>query len=627
MCGIAFILSDKNYDRCEIALEKMTKSLIHRGPDGTNYKVVAGDNSKLFFGHTRLSILDLSDAASQPMHDPETDSYLIYNGEIYNYLELKNELRRSGITVFSTGDTEILFRLLIHYGEKALPKLNGMFSFVFWHGQKKELIASRDQFGIKPLYYSSHSGYLLIASEIKSIISSALFDFTLNNNSVNSFLTFGSVIRPQTISAQITELQPGSYFKIQKLTDEIKEVRHTFYSPFDSEFKIKDPGEASGLVQTAIERSVDRHLLSDVPVGIFLSGGIDSSYLSIIAAEKREAINLFTVSFSDAQYSELKYAFEVAQMINGNHKITHLSSEDLLNYFNQFVLSLDQPTVDGINTFIISNVAKLNNIKVLISGLGGDEIFGGYTSFRNLNLLNKFKYPISFYTSLMKHFVKEKYLLYDKASLSYKNKNPFQDYILQRAIRWGGNCSPLQNSLVPPTTYMNPAGFEHEFDMNRLDSGYNSISYLETYFYMSNQLLRDSDIFSMANSIELRVPYLDKELIKAAYSIDQSVHYDLFNSKKVLKDLLYKKIPYLDTKRKKMGFTFPWDMWLKNQLKDLILDTLTNKDLYKSVDLDYRNGLRLVENYFSGSRKVSWFQIWSLFILLNWQKTYKLSLG
>jgi asparagine synthase (glutamine-hydrolysing) len=626
MCGIAGILANGAPEVAQDAIHKMISASRHRGPDATGFEKIPLTNGHLFLGHARLSIIDLSELSNQPMRDPATNSWLVYNGEIYNFQELREELQNVGMVFTSRGDTEVLLKALVQWGEEALPKLKGMYAFGFWNGLKKELLLARDPLGIKPLYYSNSPGLFIFGSEVKTIQASKLGDFSLDRSAMKSFLIYGAVIRPSTVISEIKELIPGQILKVS----EKGEIRFTpnpngFLKP-KCEVNLSFD-EVVSLVKGELSKSVKFHLLSDVSLGIFLSGGIDSSILALMASKESRKINLLTVGFPEEEFSEVKYARIVAECAERKHEVIFLTANDLEGFLPDALSSMDQPTVDGINTYVISNVGASLGIKVLLSGLGGDELFGGYTTFRNIPTLLRYKSLLAKLARLKIKFGGQNLNKWHKILRLNEIQGFREIYLLYRSIRWAGASGGFPDGTrIPPDEFVVPYETWEALGTNDIDEFYR-VAFLELTFYMANQLLRDSDVFSMANSIELRVPYLDLSVVTRALALPKHYHLGFWMGKKITKEILKEMCPELPLNRKKMGFTFPWEHWLRGSLKEMVSETLFNETLYKNVGLDFKKGKDIFAAFQNNHPLVSWYQVWSLFVLLNWQERNKISLN
>ena len=619
MCGIAGILATGKPEGARLAVERMMAAANHRGPDSCAACCVPLPCGKqLIFGHTRLAIIDLSQESNQPMADPETGSYLCYNGEIYNFLELKTELVARGYHFRSHGDTEVLLKALLCWGAGALQKVRGMFAFAFWDGMRNKLMLARDPFGIKPLYYSQHNGDLVFGSEVKIIQASRFRPYTVNSDAVASFLVYGAVIRPDSIIKQICEVAPGHVLTIS--CSGAIESSKRFWSITDALCQ-KQLARDNGSVQRvsySLRRAIKRHLIADVETAVALSGGLDSALIAVLAAHANSNIRLFTLIFREKEYSEQVAASLSARHAGAPHEVITVTSEELLNRIPMAVTSMDQPTVDGVNTLVVSLAAASHGIKVLISGLGGDEIFGGYTTFRKLPLLRDHAIAMRRAAAMREWIGLPPEPQFKKLELLRDDLGFRELYLLQRSIRWHGSAGGVTTTECPPKGYAISDVSWNELGAPTGTDVFHQIAGLELQFYMVNQLLRDADAFSMAASLEMRVPFLDLDLVTAAMRLPGSEHVQLRHGKRLERRLLHEACPHLRLPRRKRGFTFPWSEWLRGTLKASVKETILDRGSHYMAGLDSSQCERTIDQFFNGHPLVPWQQIWSLFVLFRW---------
>ncbi|MCX5796862.1 MAG: asparagine synthase (glutamine-hydrolyzing) [Elusimicrobia bacterium] len=633
MCGIAGILGPQDRQEGLRAVTEMTRAMRHRGPDGFGAECVpTSEGRSLFLGHARLSILDLSEHAAQPMRDPATGSWLVYNGEVYNFAALRGELQAMGRSFESTGDTEVVLKSLLEWGPQALLRLRGMYAFAFWDARNRRLILGRDPVGIKPLLLARIGDSLLFASELRGLAASGLAKFTLDPLGVQSFLTFGTVIEPATIIEEVVHVPPGHVVVVDAQGRAAPPRRilglDDLLARHGRADRVGRP-EAVARVRGELTRSVREHLVSDVPTGVLLSGGVDSSILATLAdsAQDGRDIHFLTVCFPEREFSELGYAKQVARGLRGRHHAVHMDAEDLLRRLPPALAAMDQPTVDGINTFIISKIAAEQGIKVLLSGLGGDELFGGYTTFWKAPLLWRHRGLLS---RLARHLPcgflgsETEWLKMRRASEGFDLRDA---YLLQRSIRWSPRSSRISIlGTLPDNAAIPPEAWDLLATDHRLDD-FRRISYLESVFYMRNQLLRDADVFSSANSVEMRVPFLDLDLVETAWSLPATLHSSaLRGGKLLLKSILGEMHPGLPLSRRKMGFMLPWEKWLRGMLYERVADTIHTTSAYPGVGVEPGEGREILQAFMANDPAITWSQVWSLFVLLDWHSRVRSSL-
>jgi asparagine synthase (glutamine-hydrolysing) len=609
MCGIMGFLSEGRPEQTRAAVRDMIAASRHRGPDASGSVEIPLATGGLVLGHTRLSIIDLSDGSRQPMHDAESGSWLAFNGEIYNFRQLRVELETLGMKFATSGDSEVLLKALVQWGEQALQKLEGMFAFAFWDGLSRNLLLARDGMGMKPLYYHSGPRGFAFASEVKVLERAQICPLTVDHDAVASFLAYGAVIGPDTIFKEIRELEPGHLLRVSA-RGKVTESEYWSLSGClgaNGTAGIRDFDHAVSHIKERLESAVNSHLVSDVPVGVFLSGGVDSSLLALLASRyAKSPITVLTVAFPEQEFSELLYARQIARGLPHHHEVVTLTPEQLRDLLPSALAAMDQPTVDGINTFVISRMGASLGLKVLLTGIGGDELFGGYTTFTKVPRLLRYGTGLRPAARLLAKLRTKNPIQWQKVADAGSPRNLAEAYLLQRSIRWrqedlGARARRVQESI------------------ESLGNNFQQVAALELQFYARNQLLRDADVFSMANSVELRVPFLDTRLIEAALAISPGYHFEGGRGKRItwriLRELVGEQIP----QRRKMGFTFPWQQWLGRELKETIACTLRDTQLYEPLGLDPAYGSRLLDGLERSDRLQSWSEVWSLFVLLNWR--------
>lgn len=635
MCGIAGILARESREESVAQVERMVCALHHRGPDGSDTVFIPGCGDRnLTLGHARLSILDLTEHSSQPMPDEATGSWLVFNGEIYNFGSLRRELEARQHRFRSTGDTEVLLRALLEWGPEVMRRLRGMYAFAFWDGRTKQLLLARDPFGIKPLLIAHQGDSIVFASELRSLKASGALSLVPSPMAVRSHLTFGSVIEPATIVENVVAIPPGHIVMADSQGHLAPPRRVVGLEDKFAQRPVNDRVPYRGAVdalRTQLQRSVREQLVSDVPLGIFLSGGIDSSLVASLAvgAGLTEDLTYLTISFPEPEFSELEYAQQVAKRLPGKHQTVRLDIEQMLALLPKAIAAMDQPTVDGINTFIMSSVAAQLGIKVVLSGLGGDEVFAGYTTFWKAPLLARHPQLFSSAARILPRALFGSEAERSKVVQAAQCFDVRDTYLLQRSIRWSQNTARIKFiNTLPDNALVTPEAWELMSTDHR-ESDYKRISYLESVFYMRNQLLRDSDIFSSANSIEMRVPFLDLEVLSLAWSLPASYHRSLrTGGKRILKDILDQLHPGLPLNRRKMGFVFPWEHWLRNpKFAEMIDDTVNTPGLYQGLGVEPAEGREILKAFAEHDPLVNWSHVWSLFVLLNWAERFRSGVG
>ena len=560
MCGIAGILSlNHQPEHLEIFIERMQKALNHRGPDDRG--IFVSQNRQAALAHTRLSILDLTAAGHQPMSTDNGRYWITFNGEIYNFQELRSHLQSQGEQFSSQTDTEVLLKTYQYYGQDCVQHLRGMFAFAIWDDLEKTCFLARDHLGVKPLYYWQSGSTLVFASEMKAILASKLPSINISSEGLYGYLTTGTVPEPYTLIEDIRCLEAGHYlsWKNGQLTK-----KPYWQIQFTSEpIAIADAQE---IVRNALIDSVKHHFISDVPVGIFLSGGIDST--SIVALARQTQTNklcTYSIAFDETKWNEGNLASQTAKHFGTEHTEYKLDAGTGKNLFLQFLEQIDQPTIDGFNTFCVSQIARQNGTKVVLSGLGGDELFGGYSSFQKVPQMVSWRKKLLAMSTIINcggHFLEthaQKPHLKRIGNFLQKSPSSCNAYSSFRGIFSSQEACKIINILFPELT------IDTQYPQTSIPnqpSLEDEVSFLELSRYMRNQLLRDSDVMSMAWGLELRVPFVDKILLEKIASIPSSIR--LAPKKQLLIQSL-SELPTWVTNRPKRGFSFPLQKWVEEE--------------------------------------------------------------
>lgn len=575
MCGIAGIFNYRTGEPVDAtALARMVAHMHSRGPDGSG--TWCSTERSVGLGHRRLSIIDLSNAASQPMLSAPGDTVIVFNGEIYNFAALRAQLTQEGRRFRSSSDTEVLLQLYERYGEAMLQRLRGMFAFAIWDGKKRSLFLARDPFGIKPLYYSDDGKSFRFASQVKTLLAGGGVNTSPEPAGHAGFFIWGHIPEPYTLYKGIRALPAGHTLTVgQTGPGSLKQ----FYSipailrdAEQSRTQELPPAERNACLRNALVDTVQHHLIADVPVGVFLSSGIDSTTLAALAVEQGAKLRTVTLGFEEFRGTandEVPLAEEVARVLGAEHQTIWVTGKDFADERERLFEAMDQPSIDGVNTYFVSLAARRAGLKVAISGLGGDELFAGYPSFREIPRLCHILRPFARFSGLgcairfaiapvALRLTSPKYASILEYGGSYAGA-----YLLRRALHmpWEldriigselakAGCNELRTlPLLAETT----AG---------LESPPVRVSALETSWYMRNQLLRDSDWASMAHSLEIRVPLLDKMLLQCISPILAGPNPP---TKDDLASMTVKPLPPQVLSRPKTGFVTPVRNWLENQ--------------------------------------------------------------
>ena len=621
MCGINGIVANSiNQDSALNILKKMNDSIAHRGPDAEGI----WNKNNIYLGHRRLSIIDVSPASNQPMLSNDGRWVIVYNGELYNYKEIKFELQRAQKGelpyVFRTNsDTEVILAAFNRWGINCLDKFNGMFAFAIYDNQLDELYLVRDRLGIKPLYYSHNEKEIVFSSEIRAIIKSKLVEKEINTQSLIEYVQYQTVHAPNTIIKNIFMLMPGHYAKIKN--NELEKVCWwDIKSKANKNIEV-DYTTATKKVSTLLHESVEKRMIADVPFGAFLSGGIDSSAIvGLMAGVSSKPIETFSVTFNENEFSEENYSGIISKRFNTNHHEIKLCVTDFLNELPNALNAMDHPSGDGPNTYIVSKSTKQQGISMALSGLGSDELFGGYEVFKRAFEIKQ-KAWMNIIPGL---FRKTASALMNKKTIATDKKAQFLSkpilnfdyfYPLTRAVfndsqtRGLVGINELPFNPVYKTVRLLPTN-----EKNHLIS---KCSQAEISTYMQNVLLRDTDQMSMAVALEVRVPFLDYKLVEYTLGLPDE-NKSLISSKKLLTDSLKDLLPNEIIERKKMGFVLPWQVWMKNELKSFCEENLNELKKRTSLNAVYLDSIW--KRFLQDDALITWSRIWHLVVLGHWLK-------
>ncbi|QQS35708.1 MAG: asparagine synthase (glutamine-hydrolyzing) [Ignavibacteriales bacterium] len=617
MCGFLGVIKYKNiFEEGKIRqrIDYAKRYLNHRGPDQNDFFL----NERIALIHTRLSIIDTSLQARQPYFDSNHEYALVFNGEIYNYKNLYEEHLKNIPGVNSHSDTSVLLYLYLKYGKDCLDLLNGMFAFGIIHVRTGDCFLARDRFGEKPLYYRLDNETLEFSSELKTIIKNSGRNYEIDLESLACFNILGIIPQPKTIIKNLFALEPGSWMEIKNGG----EVKQGVYWSLDKIFH-KTPETVNWDQKKVIEKTkflfeqaVKSRLVSDVPLGIFLSAGFDSNaILSVITFLDKHDIYPITLDFDENIFAEAKDAERAAIYFKTIFYSENLKADyfhkNLPTYFNV----MDQPQIDGYNTFFVSDIAQRFGRKVWLSGTGGDELFGGYRSFQRFKFLK--------ILSRVGSFLKAGLLI--NGSFNVKHGRVKQMFSsgdgYSRAYQFSRNLLPFNysNSLLPSGQLkLETENLDRIFPYtNFLNDDFQAASYLESKFYLMNQLLPSIDNFSMAHSIEVRTPFLEHNLFEFVFNLtkEQKVYNKYLKS--LLADAVPIPLPDVTLYGPKKGFDFPLDKWMKDEFEETFRETVLD-----SSNSKYWN-LSVVEELWKQHRenKISWRLLWTFYVFTKWLET------
>jgi asparagine synthase (glutamine-hydrolysing) len=629
MCGIAGVISTgQNQLDSRNAVGQAMLRIAHRGPD--DHGLFVSDDGRCALAHTRLSILDLSPAGRQPMSTPDGRFWIVFNGEIYNFRELRQEMIRSGEVFVSHSDTEVLLRLYSRYGADSLRRLRGMFAFAVWDAQKQELFIARDRLGIKPLYYYAGEGKVIFASEVRAILATGLAPRQIDPIALNEYLAYQSIPSPRTLIKDVKALAPGAWMTVDA-SGAVEE--HKYWDLLqDSSPEARTASRSAALNRTGelLREAVELHLISDAPLGAFLSGGIDSSAVVALMSEMGYAPRTFSVVFAESNYDESAYARQVATRFGAEHTEIRLTESAMLNQLPDALAAMDQPTGDGVNTYVVSRAVKEAGVTVALSGLGGDEFFAGYPSFLRLEKAMKYLRPLKRLPAPARNMAARMVELAGRGSIrAAKTASMIEGdgslASMYPVVRQVLSTSKRRSLLSARWKRIDELWRDPYVDLLR--NAYQSansaelfalISYAEGRTYMHDVLLRDTDQMSMAHALEVRVPLLDHKLVEYVMGTPDAYKRPNGAPKSLLVHSLGGLLPRDVVHRPKRGFTLPFADWMRGDLRNFCEERLSPRRIGSRGVFDAGEVKKLWRAFIAGSREVSWSRLWILIALEEW---------
>lgn len=618
MCGITGVFKKDRSDVSESVVSSMTNTLEHRGPDAGNlytYKHVG-------LGHRRLSIIDLSINGNQPMSTKNGRFSIVYNGEVYNYLEIKNTLLELGYHFNSSSDAEVILNAFEKYGTKTFDMLNGMFAIAIYDRKEDLLYLARDPFGIKPLYYYSDERVFLFGSEIKAIKSYNDTSLTIDPQALTEYLWYGNPLGERTFYNEVRELSPGSFMTVG---DECK-VEKYFEINSVTECNLSEEAIVAR-IRTSLEDSVKRHLIGDVPVGVFLSGGVDSSAIVAYASKHyKSKLRTYSVGFDyDKGISELPLASEIASLYKTEHTEVHISGENIINVIENLVTAHDEPFGDAADIPLYLLTKKLKNeIKVVLQGDGGDEFFGGYSRYKSINnvrLWSKLRFMLPI-ISLFKP-QNSRILRFQRFISAIAQKEPWKRNALLLTME-SEYSNPMQVlSAKFGERFKNCDPFKRYKEV--YDNYSERMDHTQALFYTDAQIILKDTFFekvdkaTMANSMEIRVPFVDKALTHFLLSVPGTMKVKNGKQKYLLKKALEGLVPDKILYGPKKGFGVPYGYWLQTSLKDYFIETISDNTVSEFLDKDVV--MKLFNLHLKGKGNYE-FLLWKVLILAVWIKKF-----
>ena len=631
MCGICGVIGIEPKVAAEAAVRRMMASMIHRGPDEEGILIAPS----VVAGMRRLSIVDLP-GGSQPVWNEAGTAAVLFNGEIYNFRALRTELESLGHQFRTRSDTEVIVHAYEQWGENCPARFEGMFAFAVVEmpegaaGRATQVFLSRDPLGIKPLYYSVQDGAFLFASEVRTLLASGLVPPRLCSEGVSAYLLFGSVGEPGTLVDGVVSLPPGHSLSL-RVGKPIRTMEPKPYWVARPAADKKREASPAQNVRQLLDEAVAKHLVADVPVGVFLSSGLDSTALAALASRAQKGIHTFTVAFSDAKFSEAEIARRTAERLGTDHRELTISDHDMVARLAEAVAAFDQPSMDGVNTFFVSWAARQAGLKVALSGLGSDEIFGGYQSFEKTAKLAR------------------------AASLARFAPRNVRSVVSGTVASAAGTVTSPDGARKALGAFLDPDALPHPYLYSRLlftpeavsklgagrgswetfswwqwlaaaatQSGamddFSGVCWIESRSYLVNTLLRDTDAMSMSHSLEVRVPFLNLPLFEYVLGLPEAIKRGSVHPKDLLIAALGDLLPKEVVSQKKRTFTFPWENWLRGAMGQTVAAGLSDWSSVLEPEVSGEFAMKVWRDFLSG--RTSWSRPWALYVLNEWAKRY-----
>src|ERR1700728_1215164 len=634
MCGICGVVGIESREASEPVVRRMMAAMLHRGPDEEGILLAP----PVAAGMRRLSIVDLA-GGSQPVWNDAGTLAIVYNGEVYNFVDLRAELESAGHRFRTRSDTEVVLRAYEAWGERSVERLHGMFAFAIVEmpqgrgGRAARVFLARDRMGIKPLYYALVAGKLVFASEVRALLASGLVPARISASAIPGYLLFGSLCEPQTLIEEVSSLPPGHLMTIaaENRVSAAPAPKRYWDAPARTRESAPAP-ETARETRTLLEKAVEGHLIADVPVGVFLSSGLDSTAIAALASRARGGIQTFTVAFAgaDQDFSEAEIARRTAARLKTDHRELTLSGDEVLNRLDEAINGFDQPSMDGINTYFVSWAARQSGLKVALSGLGSDELLGGYGTFtstpriaRAMRFARMLPRPLR---TLVANALSRSNGFGSTPDASRKVRAAVLDptalphpYFFTRLLFTPENAAAGLHSAY--SAWKNSPSCRWFADATaraRSMDDFTAVSWLELRSYMLNTLLRDTDAMSMRHSLEVRVPFLDAPLVDYLLSLPEKAKHPTARPKSLLVEALGDVFPEELLAQQKRTFTFPWENWLRGTLGERVAAGIADWSPSLEQQLAREFAEKVWSDYLAG--RTTWSRPWSLYVLNEWVK-------
>lgn len=629
MCGIVGIIKNEQIRKAEIEqLKTANEQLSRRGPDYAGLKTF----DKVAFAHSRLSIIDTSAAANQPFQDESKRYTLVFNGEIYNFKSIRKKLEESGYSFRSKSDTEVLLKAYMHFGTAFLNQLDGFFALAIYDKETEETLLARDRFGIKPLLYSKTENRLIFGSEMKALMCLDI-DKEIDNSSLFSYLQLNYIPEPHSIFKSVKKLEAGHYLKVDK-DNRLQKIPfyQLNYPPQDGKYTNLSYEEAQKRFLELMDASVEQRLVSDVPLGTFLSGGIDSSVITALAAQKVDKLNTFSIGFEDEPiFDESPYARMLAKKYKTNHHTFLLKKNDLLESLHESLEYIDEPFADS-SALAVNALSKetAKHVKVALSGDGADELFAGYYKHRGEFMMRK--------SGLKQNMVKKMQPIWEALPKSRNSKvgnlirklhkfskgssmTASQRYWLWASLMQEQDAANLMLKQAKADVYLKRK--EQLLELMRDSDDLNDVLATDLRMILPSDMLRKVDLMSMRNGLEVRTPFLDHRMVNFAFTLPESYKINEKMGKRLVQDATKHLLPEELFNRPKHGFEVPLLPWFKKELKSLILDDLVEDNFIKEQNIFNLSYIQHLKNkLFSSNPEDAQANIWAIIVFNRWWKKY-----
>lgn len=621
MCGINGIIDyHKHYsvEERNKLVHQMNEKIIYRGPNMEGLF----DSEHVTMGMRRLSIIDLS-TGRQPIYNEDKTLAIVFNGEIYNFKRLREELIQKGHQFYTSADTEVIVHAYEEFGNQAFDRLDGMFSFAIFDSRQNKVVIARDRMGEKPLYFYYNEDYFVFGSELKSLLSAGIVPKVIDKKALNQYLQLTYIPAPLTIFEHVKKVKPAHYMEIS-LDGTVTE--HNYWNYPKTKFSEKDLSyqEAKNKLYTLLEQSVKDRMVSDVPLGAFLSGGIDSSIIvGLMSKLSEQPVETFTIGFDEKEYDERDRAKMVADLNKTNHHAKVLDYKDALSLINHILMKMDEPFADSsvLPSYFVSEFAG-EHVKVVLTGDAGDEMFMGYSKYLIDYYSRKYKMVPKF---LRKGIIEPVvYHLPDNRAITRKVRkvidNAEKDLFEQRKALMSLGFKEQERKQLLQDSYYDETCMEFLKDIyeeNSQDDEVSKTQKLDARVVLEGDMFTKVDRMSMLNSIETRTPLVSRDIVEFAMQLPSSYKIKEKNLKRILKDAFVDILPENFDKYPKSGFAVPLDYWFRNELKDELIDLLNEEDIRNQGIFDYEYIQTIIEEHLSGKKNRK-SELWTLYVFQKW---------